>query len=105
MAGWTGAGGPKWTGAAREKRPADELTREPLAGCVLLLAGCVSTPVPETPIARDPMAPEQRVAAIHAAAATNDQPKQTHFGGKSDGDAKDEAGGGGGGFGRADLQV
>ena len=42
---------------------------------------------------------------IHAAAATNDQPKQTHFGGKSDGDAKDEAGGGGGGFGRADLQV
>ena len=42
---------------------------------------------------------------IHYAAATNDQPKQTHFGGKSDGDAKDEAGGGGGGFGRADLQV
>ena len=44
-------------------------------------------------------------ARIHAAAATNDQPKQTHFGGKSDGDAKDEVGGGGGGFGRADLQV
>ena len=47
----------------------------------------------------------EEIEEIHAAAVTNDQPKQTHFGGKSDGDAKDEAGGGGGGFGRADLQV
>ena len=47
----------------------------------------------------------EEIEEIHAAAVTNDQPKQTHFGGKSDGDAKDEAGDGGGGFGRADLQV
>lgn len=40
---------------------------------LLLLAGCVSAPVPETPVARDPMTPEQRVAAIHAAAGDDDR--------------------------------
>ncbi|WP_255470602.1 hypothetical protein [Pseudoxanthomonas sp. 3HH-4] len=39
----------------------------------MLLAGCVSAPVPETPVARDPMTPEQRVAAIHAAAGDDDR--------------------------------
>nr|WP_298121769.1 hypothetical protein [uncultured Pseudoxanthomonas sp.] len=39
----------------------------------MLLAGCVSAPVPETPVARDPMTPGQRVAAIHAAAGDDDR--------------------------------
>ena len=40
---------------------------------LILLAGCVSAPVPETPAARDPVTPEQRVAAIHAAAGADDR--------------------------------
>ena len=40
---------------------------------LMLLAGCVSAPVPETPVARDPVTPGQRVAAIHAAAGDDDR--------------------------------
>lgn len=40
---------------------------------LILLAGCVSAPVPETPVARDPVTPDQRVAAIHAAAGDDDR--------------------------------
>jgi hypothetical protein len=40
---------------------------------LILLAGCVSAPIPETPVARDPMTPEQRVAAIRAAAGDDDR--------------------------------
>ena len=40
---------------------------------LILLAGCVSAPVPETPIAHDPVTPDQRVAAIHAAAGDDDR--------------------------------
>ena len=40
---------------------------------LFLLAGCVSAPVPEVPVARDPLTPEQRVAAIHAAAGADDR--------------------------------
>lgn len=40
---------------------------------LILLAGCVSAPAPETPVARDPVTPEQRVAAIHAAAGADDR--------------------------------
>lgn len=41
--------------------------------CLILLAGCVSAPVPETPVAHDPVTPEQRVAAIQAAAGDDDR--------------------------------
>ncbi|MBD9436816.1 hypothetical protein IB223_12000 [Pseudoxanthomonas sp. PXM03] len=40
---------------------------------LMMLAGCVSAPVPETPVARDPVTPEQRVAAILAAAGDDDR--------------------------------
>ena len=40
---------------------------------LMMLAGCVSAPVPETPVARDPVTPEQRVAAILAAAGNDDR--------------------------------
>jgi tetratricopeptide (TPR) repeat protein len=40
---------------------------------LMLLAGCVSAPVPETPVPRDPVTPGQRVAAIHAAAGDDDR--------------------------------
>ena len=45
----------------------------PLFLFLFLLAGCVSAPVPEVPVARDPLTPEQRVAAIHAAAGADDR--------------------------------
>jgi len=38
-----------------------------------VLAGCASAPAPETPVARDPVAPDQRVVAIHAAAGDDDR--------------------------------
>lgn len=37
------------------------------------LAGCASAPAPETPVATDPVTPEQRVAVIHAAAGNDDR--------------------------------
>lgn len=40
---------------------------------LLALAGCASAPAPEPPAARDPATPEQRVAAIHAAAGDDDR--------------------------------
>lgn len=40
---------------------------------LLLLAGCVSAPVPDAPVVRDPVTPEQRVAAIQAAAGADDR--------------------------------
>ena len=40
---------------------------------LLCLAGCVSTPVPEAPVAHDPVTPDQRIAAIHAAAGDDDR--------------------------------
>jgi len=40
---------------------------------LLCLAGCVSAPLPELPVARDPMTPDQRVAAIQAAAGDDDR--------------------------------
>lgn len=40
---------------------------------LILLAGCVSAPVPEAPVARDPVTPEQRAAAIDAAAGDDDR--------------------------------
>ncbi len=45
-------------------------------GCpllLILLAGCVSAPMPEAPVARDPVTPDQRVAAIDAAAGDDDR--------------------------------
>lgn len=38
-----------------------------------LLAGCASAPPPEAPAARDPLTPEQRVAAVRAAAGDDDR--------------------------------
>jgi tetratricopeptide (TPR) repeat protein len=40
---------------------------------LMMLAGCATAPVPETPVARDPVTPEQRVAAILAAAGDDDR--------------------------------
>lgn len=40
---------------------------------LLILAGCASAPAPETPVATDPVTPDQRVAAIHAAAGADDR--------------------------------
>lgn len=40
---------------------------------LILLAGCVSAPLPEAPVVRDPVTPDQRVAAIHAAAGADDR--------------------------------
>ena len=40
---------------------------------LLCLAGCVSTPVPGIPVAHDPVTPDQRIAAIHAAAGDDDR--------------------------------
>lgn len=40
---------------------------------LILLAGCVSAPVPDAPVARDPVTPDQRVAAIDAAAGDDDR--------------------------------
>ncbi len=40
---------------------------------LMALAGCASAPVPETPVAHDPVTPDQRVAAIHAAAGDDDR--------------------------------
>ncbi|MEL1265553.1 hypothetical protein [Pseudoxanthomonas putridarboris] len=39
----------------------------------VLLAGCVSAPIPAIPPASDPVAPEQRVSAIRAAAGQDDR--------------------------------
>lgn len=40
---------------------------------LVLLGGCVSAPAPDAPVARDPLTPEQRVAAIQAAAGADDR--------------------------------
>lgn len=40
---------------------------------LLVLAGCASAPAPEPPAANDPVTPQQRVAAIHAAAGHDDR--------------------------------
>lgn len=40
---------------------------------LLILAGCASAPALETPVATDPVTPDQRVAAIHAAAGADDR--------------------------------
>lgn len=40
---------------------------------LVFLAGCASAPAPEAPAARDPLTPEQRVAAIRAAAGDDDR--------------------------------
>lgn len=40
---------------------------------LMMLAGCATAPVLETPVARDPVTPEQRVAAILAAAGDDDR--------------------------------
>lgn len=40
---------------------------------LLVLAGCASAPAPEIPVANDPVTPEQRVAAVRAAAGADDR--------------------------------